>query len=53
MSRPQYGPNIGTILHDHGRKPGTRYLDLEMGNEFWNRMWVPLQITTRINTNDA
>jgi len=22
-------------------KMGTSYLDLELGNEFWNRVWVP------------
>jgi len=27
-------PKIGCILYDNGGKPGTRYPDLEPGNEF-------------------
>ena len=38
----QIQAKIGDTVHDHSGKPGTHYMDLELNNEFWNR----LQITT-------
>jgi len=36
--------SIDTILYflpGYGGKTGTYYPDLEPGNEFWDRVWVP------------
>jgi len=32
----------GGIWYTHGRKPGTHYLDLKLGYDFWNRIWIPV-----------
>ena len=34
----QIQDKIGGILYDRGGKPGSNYLDLERGSEFWNRV---------------
>jgi len=31
----------GETVYSHGEKPGNDYPDLEPGNKFWNRVWVP------------
>jgi len=31
---------INGILYDHDGKPGSKYPDLELGKEFWNRVRV-------------
>jgi len=40
INKCKHGP-IDGILSGHGGKTGTYYPDLEPGNEFWNRVWVP------------
>jgi len=37
----QIQAKIGGILYNHGGKPGSNYPDLEQGEEFLNRVWVP------------
>ena len=37
----QIQAKIGGILYDRSGKLDSNYLDLELGKEFWNRVWVP------------
>ena len=37
----QIQAKLGGILYNRGWKPGSNYLDLEVGMEFWNRVQVP------------
>ena len=36
----QIQTKLGGILYNRGGKPGSNYLDLELGKEFWNRVRV-------------
>jgi len=37
----QIQTKLGGILYNRGGKPGSNYLALEVGMEFWNRVQVP------------
>jgi len=37
----QIQAKTGDILYSRGEKLGNNYPDLELGNKFWNLVWVP------------
>jgi len=42
MNICRYSPQIDGVLYDPGEKMGTRYSDLELGNEFWSQDRIPV-----------
>ena len=38
----QIQAKLVVFLCDHGEELGIHYLDLELGNEYWNRVLVPI-----------